>query len=69
MGKDLSTLDVYKVTSHVSSQTKQVKKLHMPIKHVHKSLASVNEKTFFYISFFSTTTQKNKNNPFLCQLC
>ena len=24
----------------------------MSIKHVHKSLASINEKTFFYINFF-----------------
>ena len=49
--KDLSTLDVKKVISQVSSQTKQVEKLHMPIKHVHKSLASINEKRFFYVNF------------------
>ena len=43
--KDLSTLDIQKVISHVRSQTKQFTKLQMPIKHVHKSLASINEKT------------------------
>ena len=39
---------------------KQVKKLRMPIKHVHKSLASMNEKTFFYISFSSIAKQTQK---------
>ena len=35
----------------------------MPIKLIHKSLASINEKTFFYINFSSIVTQqKNKNN-------
>ena len=38
----------------------------MPIKHIHKSLACVNEKTFFYINFSSIVA--NKNNYFLCQL-
>ena len=37
----------YTPWSQVSSQTNQVKKLHITIKHVHKSLASINKKTFF----------------------
>ena len=41
--KDLSTL----VISQVSFQIKQVKKLHMPIKQVHKSLTSINKKLQF----------------------
>ena len=32
----------------------------MPIKHVHKSLADINEKTFFYINFSSIVTQMKK---------
>ena len=46
--------------SQVSSQAKEVKKLHMPIKHIHKSLAIINKKTFFYISFSSIATQTRK---------
>ena len=42
----------------------------MPIKHVHKSLANVNKKTFFCINFSSIVTQqKNRKNSFLGQLC
>ena len=41
----------------------------MTIKSVHKSLASINEKTFFYINVaLIVTNEKNKNNPFPCQL-
>ena len=29
----------------------------MPVKHVHNSLTSINEKTFFYINFSSVVTQ------------
>ena len=37
----------------------------MPIKHVHKSLASVNEKTFFISAFLqSQHIQKKKKKPF-----
>ena len=43
--KDPSTLGTEKVIHQVSSKTKQVKKLPMPIKHMHKSLASINKKT------------------------
>ena len=40
-------------------------KLHMSIKQIHKSLASVNKKTFFYISFSSIATQtKKQKQPF-----
>ena len=41
-------------------QNKQVKKLHMPIKHEHKSLASTNEIILFYINFSSIITQTKK---------
>ena len=58
--KYLSTLDVWNVISQVSSQTKQVIKLHVPIKHIHKSLASVNEKILFYIILSSIVTQTKK---------
>ena len=58
--KDLYTLDAKKVISQVSSKTKQVKKLLMPMQLVHKSLASINEKTFFYINSFSIITQMKK---------
>ena len=32
----------------------------MPIKHKHKSLASINKKTFFYINFSSIVRQTKK---------
>ena len=32
----------------------------MPIKHAHKSLAGINEKTFFYINFSSIFTKTKK---------
>ena len=32
----------------------------MPIKHEHKSLASTNEKTFFYTNFSSVVAQTKK---------
>ena len=41
-------------------QTKQVRKLCMPIKHVYTSLASVNKETFFYINFSSIKTKMEK---------
>ena len=41
----------------------------MPIKLIHKSLAIINEKAFFYINFSSIVTQQKKNNSFLFQLC
>ena len=60
LSKDLSTLGVQKVISQVSSQTKQVKKLHMPLKDGHKSLASIKEKKSFYNNFSSIVTQTKK---------
>ena len=41
-------------------QTKQVRKLCMPIKHVYTLLASVNKETFFYINFSSIVTKMEK---------
>ena len=32
----------------------------MPVKHVHKSLTNINEKTFFYMNFPSIITQMKK---------
>ena len=36
----------------------------MPIKHVHKSPASINEKPFFYMNFSSVITQMKKEKLF-----
>ena len=36
----------------------------MPIKHVHKSPASINEKPFFYMNFSSVITQMKKQKLF-----
>ena len=59
VSKDPSTVDLSKLISQVRSQTK-VQKLHMPIQHIHKSLASINEKTFFYNNFSSIISQMKK---------
>ena len=58
--KNLSTLDISKVISQVNSQRKQVKMLHMLIAQVHKSLVSVDEKSF--ISTFLQSQHKQNNN-------
>ena len=39
----------------------------MPIKYIHKPLASINEKTFFYINFSSIVTQ-TKKQKLLCSI-
>ena len=53
-------LKIYKVINQVSSQTKQVNELHVPIKHIYKSLVKVNKKTFFYFNFYSIAAQTKK---------
>ena len=60
--QDLSTLDIYKAISQVSSQTKQVKKLHMPIKHINKSLAGYKQKKILVCQLFfnHNTNEKTK---------
>ena len=39
----------------------------MPIKYIHKPLASINETTFFYINFSSIVTQ-TKKQKLLCSI-
>ena len=60
-------LDLAKIYLHytfkkplVKLALKQVKKLHMPIKHVNESLLIMYKKSFFYINFSSLVTQTKK---------
>ena len=51
---------MFKLLVKLTCKQNKLKKLGMPVKLVHKSLASINKETFFYINFSHIITETKK---------